>query len=264
MTAFLRTFFSDIKRRFFSPSFWIMSIIAALSYLLSSVDELKYSWNSNSADVLYFWDMAQNIGYFTSISILCCTAINCTTFLNDYHSNFYRHCVMRSGKLNYTLSKYLSCVVTGGLTLALGLVIFVLILRVRFPLIAENSSYLELYTRSFDRIFTGELLACGHYIGFFAVYTLLAFLFGALWSSVGICMSAFILDKYVASFSPYIIWYTSRGVLSGAFKTETIFNGNYNIGGVGGSLLFAFGYFGAVMIILGIVFCIKAGRRCEN
>lgn len=264
MTTFLRTFFSDIKRRLFSPSFWIMTFIAAASYLLSSVDELKYSWNNNSADVLYFWDMAQNIGYFTSISILCCTAINCTTFLNDYHSNFYRHCVMRSGKLNYTLSKYLSCVVTGGLTLALGVVIFVLILRVKFPLIAENSSYLELYVRSSDRIFTGELLARGQYIGFFAVYTLLAFLFGTLWSSVGICMSAFILDKYVASFSPYIIWYTSRGVLSGVFKTETVFNGNYNTGGVGGSLIFAIGYFGSVMIILGIVFCIKAGRRCEN
>ena len=241
-----------------------MSIIAALSYLLSSVDELKYSWNSHSAAVLYFWAMAQNIGYFTSISILCCTAINCTTFLNDYHSNFYRHCVMRSGKLNYTLSKYLSCVVTGGITLALGLVVFVLILRVKFPLIAENSSYLELYVRSSASIFTGELLARGHYIGFFAAYTLLAFLFGALWSSVGICMSAFILDKYVASFSPYIIWYTSRDVLSGAFKTETVFNGNYNIGGVSGSLLFAFGYFGAVMIILGVVFYVKAGRRCEN
>ena len=77
-------------------------------------------------------------------------------------------------------------------------------------------------------------------------------------------MSAFILDKYVASFSPYIIWYTSRIILSGVFKTETVFNGNYNIGGVSGSLLFAFGYFGAVMIILGVVFYVKAGRRCEN
>lgn len=263
MTAFLKAFFTDLKRSLFSPSFIIMTIIAAASYLLSSVDEMKYSWNSKGVDVLYYWDMAQNIGYFTSVSILCCTAINCTSFLNDYHSNYFRHCVMRSGKLSYTLSKYLSCVITGGLTLALGLIIFILILRVGLPLIAEESSYLELYVRSSDGIFTGELLKGGHYIGFFAVYALLAFLFGALWSAVGICLSAFITDKYVASFSPYIIWYTSRGILSGIFKTEIVFNGNYNIGGVGGSILWAIVYFGAIITVLGIVFCKKAEGRCE-
>lgn len=264
MTVFLNAFFAEVRQRFFSPSFVVMTIIAALSYLVSSIDEMKYAWNGKGVDVLYFWDMAQNIGYFTSLSILCCTALNCTSFLNDFNSNYYRSCVLRSGKLNYTLSKYLSCVITGGLTLALGLIIFILILRVGLPLIAEDSSYLEMYVRSSDSIFTGELLKSGHYIGFFAVYALLAFLFGALWSAVGICLSAFITDKYVASFSPYIIWYTSRGILSGIFKTETVFNGNYNIGGIGGSVLWAITYFGAVITVLGIVFCRKAGGRCEG
>lgn len=263
MTAFLKAFLTDLKRRIFSPCFAIMTVVAALGYLISSIDEMRYAWDYSGADVLYFWDIAQNIGYFTSISILCCTALNCTSFLNDYHSNYYRSCVLRSGKLNYTLSKYLSCVITGGLTLALGLVMFILVLRVRFPLIAADSSYLELYVRSSDSIFTGELLRDGHYIGFFAIHTLLAFLFGTLWSAVGICMSAFITDRYVASFSPYIIWYTSRGVLSGIFKTEAVFNGNYNIGGVGESILYAAAYFGMVIIVLGVIFCNKAGKRCE-
>lgn len=263
MTSFLKAFLTDIRCRIFSSSFAIMMIIAALSYLLSSIDEMKYAWDYSGADVLYFWNIAQNIGYFTSISILCCTAINCTAFLNDYHSNFYRNCVLRSGKLSYTLSKFLSCVVIGGLTLALGLVIFILILRIKFPLIAENSSYLEQYIRSSDSMFTGKILESRHYIGFFVVQTLLAFLFGALWSAVGICISAFITDKYVASFSPYIIWYTSRRILSGIFKTGAIFNGNYNVGGVGGSILWAAAYFGTIIIVLGIFFCHKAGKRCE-
>lgn len=264
MKMFFGAFFTEIKRRLFSPSFVIMMLIAALSYFISGIDEMKFAWGKKGIDVLYFWDMAQNIGYFTSLSILCCTALNCTSFLNDFHSNYYRHCVLRSGKLNYTLSKYLSCVITGGMTLAFGLIIFILILRVGLPLVAEGSSYLELYVHSSDSIFTGELLKGGHYIVFFAVYALLAFLFGALWSAVGICLSAFITDKYVASFSPYIIWYTSRGILSGMFKTETVFNGNYNFGGVGGSILWAVTYFGVIIIALGIVFCHKAGGRCEE
>lgn len=264
MTAFFRSLAANLKQRIFSPDFAVMTVIAALSYILSSIDELKYAWNFHGSDVLYFWNISQNIGYFTSMSILCCTAVNCTAFLNDYHSKYYRNCVLCSGKLNYTLSKYISCVLTGGLTLALGLVIFILILRIRFPLIAENSSYLEQYIRSSNSIFTGKILEGGYYIGFFAVQTLLAFLFGALWSAVGICISAFITDKYVSSFSPYIIWYTSRSILSGIFKTEIIFNGNYNIGGVGGSILWAITYFGSVIVVLGIIFCHKAGKRCEE
>lgn len=263
MIVFLKSFATNLRQRIVSPSFAVMTIFAALSYVLSSIDELKYAWAFHSSDVLYFWDISQNIGYFTSISILCCTAINCTAFLNDYHSNYYRNCVLRSGKLSYTLSKYLSCVITGGLTLALGLVIFILILKTRFPLVAVDSGCLEQYIRSSDLIFTGKLLEGGHYVGFFAVQTMLAFLFGALWSAVGICLSVFITDKYVASFSPYIIWYTSRHILSGMFRTEVVFNGNYNIGGVGGSILWAVAYFGVIIIVLGVVFCNKAGRRCE-
>lgn len=264
--TFLKAFLTELRSRVFSPCFAVMTVIAALSYLISSVEEMKFAWNYRGADVLYFRDLSQNIGFFTPISILCCTALNCTSFLNDYRSEYYRNAVLRSGKRNYTLSKFLSCVITGGLTLALGLVMFILIVRMRFPLIAEDSSYLELYIRDADdrkRIFTSVLLKEGYYVGFFAVQTFLAFLFGALWSAVGICMSALITDRYVASFSPYIIWYVSRGILSGRFKTETVFNGDYNVGGVGGSLLWAVGYFGIIIAAAGIIFCRRAGKRCE-
>ncbi len=263
MMAFIRAFLTELKRRVFSLSFAMPIVIAAASYVTSIIEELQFMWNTDT-DVLYFWDIAQNIGYFTSISILCCTALNCTSFLNDYKTDYYRSSVLRSGKLNYTLSKYLSCVLTGGLTLAMGLAVFILILLYRFPLIAENSGCLETYIHFADDIFTGELLKDGHYVGFFAVYVFLAFLFGALWSAVGICVSAFIPDKYVASFSPYVIWYTSRALLPGKFRTKVVFNGNYNVGSVSGSILFAVIYFGIVITALGFVFCIKAGRRCEN
>ena len=263
MKNFFRALLTELKCRIFSLGFIIPVIFAALSYITSIIEDLKFMWNNN-LDVLYFWDMSQNIGYFTSISILCCTALNCTSFLNDYRSDYYRNAVLRSGKLNYTLSKYLSCVFCGGLTLCIGLELFIFVLMLRFPLVSDDSSYRELYIYSADKIFTGELLESGHNVGFFAIYAFLAFLFGALWSAVGICVSSFITDKYVASFSPYVIWYTSRGLLSGMFKTENIFNGNYNVGGVAGSVLFAVLYFGIVITVLGFIFCIKAGRRCEN
>ncbi len=262
--SFIRTFLNDLKLRLLSPSFWIMTLIAAAAYTASSLEEVDFAWNSQTSDVLYFWDLAQNIGYFTPLSLLCCTALNCTSFLNDYQSCYYRSSMLRSGKRNYMISKFLSCVTAGGLTLALGLVIFVLFLRMRFPLISENSSYLELYTDNADTIFTGELLKGGHYIGFFALYAFLAFLFGAVWSAVGICVSAFITDRYVASFSPYVIQFVLDYVLTGKFRTDAIFRGNFNVGSAAGSVLFAVGYLGAIIAVLGVIFCVKAGRRCSD
>lgn len=263
---FLRAFLNDLKRRVISPSFWIMTLLAAAAYIASSAEELKFAWNSNTADVLYFWDMAHNIGYFTSISLLCCTAINCTSFLNDYHSFYYRSAALRSGKRNYALSKYLSCVVTGGLTLALGLVLVFLIMMIRFPFISENSGALDSWLHSNN--FGSSVLADGNYFSFAVIYAFLAFLFGAVWSAVGVCVSAFVTDKYVASFSPYVIWYVTgrllNGISRGIFRTEVIFRGNYNVGGTAGSLLFAVGYLGAVIAVLGVIFCIKACRRCAD
>lgn len=263
MKTFIRAFLTELKRRVLSLSFAVPVIIVTVAYMASIIEELKFMWNAKT-DVLYFYDMAQNIGFFTPISMLCCTALNCTSFLNDYRSDYYRSSVLRSGKLNYTLSKFLSCVFTGGITLFLGVALFISILSLKFPLVTENSSNVEFYIRSADNYFTGELIKNDNYIGFFGAFAFLAFLFGALWSAVGICVSAFITDKYVASFSPYVIWYTSRSLLSGKFRTEVVFNGNYNAGGVGGSILFAVVYFGIVIAILGFIFCIKAGRRCEN
>lgn len=259
---FLRAFLNDLKRRVISPSFWIMVFLAAAAYIASSIEELKFAWNSRTADVLYFFGMAHNIGYFSSISLLCCTAINCTSFLNDYHSFYYRSAALRSGKRNYALSKYLSCVVTGGLTLAIGLVLVFLILMIRFPFISETSGALDSWLHS--GYFGREILADGNYFGFAAVYAFLAFLFGAVWSAVGVCVSAFITDRYVASFSPYVIWYVTCRLLVGKFRTEVIFRGNYNAGGTAGSLLFAVGYLGAVIAVLGVIFCIKACRRCAD
>ena len=93
---------------------------------------------------------------------------------------------------------------------------------------------------------------------------LVAFIFGALWSGVGITVSAFITDNYVASFSPYIIWFISCGILPDDLRTEVYLRGNYNFDGAAKSLAVAFIYFTTITVLLGIIFCKKAGKRCEE
>ena len=257
MRTFVRAFLTELRCRIFSLNFAVPVIIVTAGYIASMYQERRAP-----EDIIYFWDLVQNIGYFTSLSILSCTALNCTAFLNDYRSDYYRSSVIRSGKRNYTLSKFLACIIAGGLTLFLGAMFFILILSFRYPFVLPET--VDQYSHAVEFDFRGILLRDGHYFGLYALLGFMAFLFGALWSAVGICVSAFITDRYVASFSPYVIWYTFRGLLPGKFRTEIVFHGHYNFGGVGGSILFAVVYFGLIIAAMGVIFCIKAGRRCEN
>lgn len=262
--TFCRSVLNELKRNLLSAEFLAMVLIVALCYYISSAEEIQFMRNMPSADVLYFFDLVHNIGSFTTLSVLCCTVLNCTAFLRDYKSRYYYHCIMRSGNLTYVLSKYISCVIAGGLVLALGELLFVFSLAFRFPLVSENSSALELYSHATDVYFISGALIEGKYVAAFAIYAFLAFVFGALWSGVGITVSAFITDNYVASFSPFIIWFISSGSLPDNLRTEVYLRGNYNFGGVAKSLAVAFIYFAAVTVLLGIVFCRKAGKRCEE
>ncbi len=262
--TFCRSLLNELKRCVFSVEFLVTVLIVALSYFFSSLEEIKFMRNSSSVDVLYFFDLVHNIGSFTTLSVLCCTVLNCTSFLRDYKSKYYYHRIMRSGNLTYVLSKYISCVIGGGLILALGEFLFVLSLAFEFPLVSESSSTLESYSHAADIYFISEPLSKGNYVGVFAIYGFLAFIFGALWSGVGITVSAFITDNYVASFSPYIIWFISCGILPDDLRTEVYLRGNYNFDGAAKSLAVAFIYFTTITVLLGIIFCKKAGKRCEE
>lgn len=84
--SFWRAFFTELKRRVFSPSFIVMTLIAAASYFISVRDELRFVWNSSRTDILYIHMMAFDLGFMTTLAVLCCTALNCTAFLNDYEN----------------------------------------------------------------------------------------------------------------------------------------------------------------------------------
>ena len=274
MRSFFKAFAVELRRSVFSLKFAVMALIVAAGYLVSSLEEIKFMWNYEKSDVLYFFELIHNIGTFTSISVLCCTVLNCTSFLRDYKSGYFRHCVIRSGTGNYTLAAFLSCVTAGGLILSLGQILYVLILAVKFPLVSENSGTLDSYMHVLDSNFMAPFLRDGNYMLFFAVYALLAFMFGALWASVGIAISAYIDDYYAASFSPYVIFYATNGflravfrgnrMLSGFFRPDVIFHANYYLGGAAKSILGAALYFGIIITGMGIVFCIKSKRRCRE
>lgn len=260
---FLRTFANELRRSVLSVKFFAMVIIAAGAYLMGCFEEIKVMWNFPRADVLYFFELMHNIGSFTSLSVLCCTVLNCTSFLRDRKSGYFRHMVIRSGERKYAAAKFLSCVITGGAILAFGEILFIMVLRIMgFPLMAENSSMGESVLMYWG--VTGDVLRGGNIVEYFAVYALFAFLYGAIWSAVGIAVSAFFEDYYAASFSPYIISYAVSMFITGAITPDHILNGNFNLGGVAKSLLGAVLYSGALIAVIAVIFIERTKRRLSE
>ncbi len=262
MKAFAKAFVTELKRNILSLKFPVMILLVTAGYIVSSIEELKFMWNYPKSDVIYFFVLSHNVGSFTILSVLCCTVLNCISFLQDYKSGYFRQCIIRSGKGCYAITKYLSCVISGGLILSLGQILFVVILATKFPLINQNSSMAESIIHGSD--FTGELLANGYEVGYFMVYALIAFMYGALWSGVGVTVSAFFDDYYAASFSPYLLSLASSGVLSGFFAPDIIFRCAFNLGGIFKSVLGAIIYLSAIIAVLGMLFCKRVRWRCEE
>ena len=262
MRAFFKAFVTELKRNILSLKFPAMILLVIAGYIVSSIEELRFMWNYPKSDVIYFFVLSHNVGSFTIISVLCCTVLNCITFLQDYRSGYFRQCIIRSGKGSYAAAKYLSCIISGGLILSLGQVFYVVVLAMRFPLIAQGSSMAESIMHSGD--FTGELLVGGSTVGYFIVYAWLAFIYGAMWSGVGVTVSAFFDDYYAASFSPYVISFASSGVLSGFFSPEIIFHCSFNLGGAFSSICYSTLYLGAIIAVFAILFCKRVRWRCEE
>lgn len=265
MGNFFRTFFAELKRNIFSAKFPAMALLITAAYLAGSIEEIKFMWNSKTADIIYLFDLTHNIGSFTNICVLCCTALNSIGFLRDHKTGFLRHCVLRNGKRAYFSAKYSACALSGGLILAVGQTLFILLLSIRFPLFSPDGSAKEQYSM-IRNIFTSELVLSENIIGFFAVYVLFAFLYGAMWSGLGLMISTFIDDYYAASFSPYILSFVINRLLvgTGFFRPDAIFHANFDLGGVPKSILGAVGYLSALTAVFGIVFYIKSKRRCAE
>ena len=267
---FIRLFMGELRRIIANPIYVAMTVLIALCYYFSGYEEVltvRHSgWDGVPwADVLYFFTMTQQFGFFTSISVIACAVVTSFSFIEDFECRYSNFIISRCSKDGYIAAKFLAVSFAGGLLLAGGIFAYIMMLRVEFPLIAENSIALSNYMNMIDNAFLAIALQNDNYIMYFATYVLFAFLFGALWSSVGLAMSTVINNKFVAAFTPYILLHLNTLLFHGTkFKVETIFRANYSFGNFESSLIYGIGFFTILIIICGVWFRSGAIRRIKN
>lgn len=133
--------------------------------------------------------------YFSAIMAAIPFAAN---YCREAEGGMYIYKISRCGDFVYTCSKFLVASVLGGLVQFLGGLIFILALATYLPLMTP-AELLESYGLPFY-----SALSIGNGILYFVIILYISFLCGALWSSIGLCASAYFPSIYVAVSAPFI------------------------------------------------------------
>ncbi len=268
--SFLGTLKSDFRRAVFSWHFLFSALLVAVVYISSGYYEFNYNFKNNY-DVATMFNFLHNVGTYVTMIILSSTFCYSSSFCTDWQEKSIFPYAIRSGQKNYCCSKVLSCAFAGGIAPVLGLLLFIISLSFFFPLLDERGG---LFGSAIDQINGTTSYAClmpvvisknGPLYFFLLLY--LVFLVCAFWAVVGLTVSAIVPNKFVAIFSPYLIFFLESLFLRNTplLKTSSIMVGNFNFGlGVFGNICFVTLIIGFLIFLLGVFFTYMVKRKLAN
>ncbi|WP_025688565.1 hypothetical protein [Paenibacillus zanthoxyli] len=250
---------TDLKRAFGSIGFLIAAAGIWIVYYSGARTEMLHA-----PDVLLLFKYSAGASGINTIQILLCVLPYTTSFCSDWNSKYIMPVVIRSGTYRYAWSKIISCALSSGASIALGILLFILPFTLRIPLVSAEAGNFEAFA---TRTLGGELLQNDHYIAYFAIYIYLAFLSGAFWSVVGLCASAYISNKFVALFTPFIGLYV-LSLITYQFppylQLNKVTNGDFRIGSTSASLIYATLLIVALLAVVGFFFVKTVKKRLSN
>lgn len=255
MKKTVQVFCVDVKRAFGSVGFWLATAgVWAVYY--AGAREVSYA-----PDILLLFKYSTEASGFNTLLTLLCVLPYTTSFCQDWNSRYIRSLVARSGLPRYAWSRVIACACSAGASVALGSLLFVLSFAFRLPLVSTAGGNYEAFA---TKTLGGALLLNGYPAAYFAVYIYLAVLAGAFWSVVGLCASAWITNKFVALFAPYIGFFT-LGLVSSewplALQLTRVTRGDYQPGGTLASLLYATLFVAVLLGAVGFLFVTTIKKR---
>ncbi len=188
-----------------------------------------------------------------------------TLFCDDYTSGYLKSIISRIDPKRYAKETVICSSISGGLAVFLPSLITSL-----FYLANGNLNKRELLPEGYvtfldESVFSGIQFVGGGLL-VMVLWLVLAFLFGALWSNVGLCLSTFFPNRYFTLASPFILYFAMHLIFYRVGFLLFLSPVNMLIPVVTfiRHLLYPFLY--QFILTLGIVACFsrKVARRIEN
>lgn len=220
MSSFFRLFKTNLSRSMISFSFLLSTLGVTIILLLTA-----YGWFHDQTDVVYLF--ASSIGggtLFIITGILPLFSFS-TSFASEWEQGATSFWLIRTGVRNYSINKILVSALTGFLTTCLGMLLFILLLRIRFPLFVFNNTG-DPYTYLLD---DGKPMI-------YLIFNIFHYsLSSALFAVTALWVSTYIPNRFIALASPLALYFvifrfTTRLNIPQYLKINTIVEGGYHTG----------------------------------
>lgn len=186
----------------------LFSVTAAAAVLCAAYVENCASWKT--ADVLTNIIYPMALSGFTPFACLFPLLPFSLSFVDEYNSGYVRFCVIRERRGSYVWRKLVINALVGGLMMALAFgITFLAGIWISFPTKGDASGFYEC------TIWYPLLSVGGGKLVLF-LKTGLAFLFGAVWSSVCMAVSAVAMNRYVALVGTFVLYQLLWNFLPGS------------------------------------------------
>lgn len=151
----------------------------------------------------YFFHLSTHFGYYIYAAPLVCAFATGNVFCDDWEAGFYRHRLMKVGRRVYKHGLWVGVTLGGGLAVMLGVLIFALVCTLSFgPL---PSATILPTMDAWLPLLQGAMGSARYMI----INALLGFLFGMVWSGVGLLISTFTPNRYVSFLAPFMVCFSA-------------------------------------------------------
>lgn len=206
----MRSFYLQLKRIVTSIEFWccilftIILLFSAQIFIESNTGE-RYSVTRvliefSKEEMTFNYEMCNTMilqnarsGWFSLFAPIIAAFCFVPTICSEREEKASRFQIFRTTKLNFGVSQFFSGVVSGGIAIALGYIIFAVFVMILFPNIDEISG------------FSAEILQETAFN--LPLLTLKVFLFGAFWSIPAMFLTSVLNNKYLIMCIPFFLKY---------------------------------------------------------
>lgn len=147
----------------------------------------------------YFFNISIHFGYYIYAAPLLCAFAASWLFCDDADTGYYRSRLMKSGKREYQYGLFLGTTLGGGLALMIGILLFATSLAVIYPPYYPATGMAVM--NAWIPVLQGPI---GNW-NYMICNALLAFIFGMIWSGIGLIFSVLSHNRYISYLSPFII-----------------------------------------------------------
>lgn len=191
---------SDIRRAFMSYRLYVAMAVALTILLRPLIEVLQ---GSGEFSFVYLQQFPFGLSDYTPFAAIFCVFPFADSFCDDYTSGYVYAITLRMGPKQYARQRFVSNALIGGITqgVIVAIALSVCYLGASTPETMESVAFMQ-GTPWYEL----NLLLRFHGALFFTLRVLLAFLFGCLWASVGLCVSAFSANRYITLVAPFVLY----------------------------------------------------------